>query len=166
MNNFPSWKCLWEASKGLARQIVALNQRLLFSALSFKFNQFCIGSSLFSCKNYCHLQHFHVWNGNPIYYNPIAIVNLTYEEMLGGGGEDLMETTCVREDREVPLLWQNNPTRPTLCPYLHTSYLSRAVKFFTDLTRKIGNLLRKIGNLLRKIGNLLRKIGNLLRFSV
>ena len=96
MNNFPSWKCLWEASKGLARQIVALNQRLLFSALSFKFNQFCIGSSLFSCKNYCHLQHFHVWNGNPIYYNPIAIVNLTYEEMLGGGGEDLMETTCVR----------------------------------------------------------------------
>ena len=149
MNNFPSWKCLWEASKGLARQIVALNQRLLFSALSFKFNQFCIGSSLFSCKNYCHLQHFHVWNGNPIYYNPIAIVNLTYEEMLGGGGEDLMETTCVREDREVPLLWQNNPTRPTLCPYLHTSYLSRAVKFFTDLTRKIGNLLRKIGNLLR-----------------
>ena len=127
MNNSPSWKCLWEASKGLARQIVALNRRLLFSALSFKFNQSCIWSSSFSCKNYCHHRHFHRWNGNGIYYNPIAIVNLTYEEMLGGGGEDLMETTCVRRRQRgsITLAKQPNWTNPLPLPVFPMIFISR-----------------------------------------
>ena len=64
---------------------------------------------------------------SPIYYNPIAILNLTYEEMLGGGGEDLMETTCVRRRQRGSITLAKQPgwTKPLPLPVFPMIFISR-----------------------------------------
>ena len=69
---------------------------------------------------------------SPIYYNPIAILNLTYEEMLGGGGEDLMEPTCVRRRQRgsITLAKQPDWTKPLPLPVFPMIFISRNKTIF------------------------------------